>query len=64
VSHGTVIDEMPSNSATIGANAKIMMVSFSATCDSHRSSTFSCHRSVDACLCQAKKNRGLTARGF
>ncbi len=34
VSHGTVIDATPSSSATIGANAKIMMVSFSATCDS------------------------------
>jgi hypothetical protein len=32
VSHGTVIDEMPSSSATIGAKAKIMIVSFSATC--------------------------------
>ena len=34
MSQGTVIAEMPSSSATIGANATIMMVSFSATCDS------------------------------
>ena len=34
VSHGTLIEAMPSSSATIGANAKIMMRSFSATCDS------------------------------
>jgi hypothetical protein len=31
VSHGTVIEAMPSSNATIGANAKIMIVSFSAT---------------------------------
>ena len=34
MSHGTVIAEMPSSSATIGAKAKIMIASFSATCDS------------------------------
>ena len=34
MSHGTVIDDRPSSSATIGANANTMMVSFSATCDS------------------------------
>ena len=34
VSHGTMIDDRPSSSATIGAKAKTMMVSFSATCDS------------------------------
>ena len=34
VSQGTVIDESPSKSATIGANATTMMASFSATCDS------------------------------
>ena len=34
VSHGTVIADSPSNSPTIGAKAKIMMVSFSATCES------------------------------
>ncbi|MND01322.1 hypothetical protein D3C83_202700 [compost metagenome] len=28
------MDEMPSNNPTMGANAKIMMVSFKATCDS------------------------------
>ena len=31
VFHGTVIDEMPSSSATIGANATTMMASFRAT---------------------------------
>ena len=31
VSHGTVIAEMPSSRPTIGAKAKIMMVSLSAT---------------------------------
>ena len=34
VSHGTVIDDMPSSSATIGANANTMITSFSATWDS------------------------------
>ena len=34
VSQGTVIDATPSSSATIGANANTMIVSFSATCDS------------------------------
>ena len=34
VSHGTVMDEMPSSRPTMGAKAKIMIVSFSATCDS------------------------------
>ena len=34
MSHGTLIDATPSSSATIGANAKIMIVSLSATCDS------------------------------
>ena len=33
VSHGTVIAEMPSRKATSGAKAKIMIVSFNATCD-------------------------------
>ena len=32
VLHGTVIDEMPSNRPTMGAKAKIMIVSLSATC--------------------------------
>ncbi len=32
VSHGTVIEATPSSSATIGAKAKIMIVSFNATC--------------------------------
>ena len=31
VSHGTMIDDNPSSSATIGAKANTMMVSFSAT---------------------------------
>ena len=31
MSQGTVIDDRPSSSATIGAKAKTMMVSFSAT---------------------------------
>ena len=34
VSHGTAMAEMPSSRPTMGANAKIMMASFSATCDS------------------------------
>ena len=34
VFQGTWIDEMPSSRATMGAKAKIMMVSFKATCDS------------------------------
>ena len=34
VAHGTVMLEMPSSKATIGAKAKTMIVSFSATCDS------------------------------
>ena len=34
VSQGTVIDDSPSSSATIGAKANTMIVSFSATCDS------------------------------
>ena len=34
VSHGTVMAEMPSRKATSGAKATIMMLSFSATCDS------------------------------
>ncbi|MNC89151.1 hypothetical protein D3C83_50520 [compost metagenome] len=34
MSQGTVIEEMPSSNATMGANAKIMITSFSATCDS------------------------------
>jgi len=32
VPHGTVIDATPNNNATMGANAKIMIVSFNATC--------------------------------
>ena len=32
VSHGTLIDDTPSSSATIGANATTMIVSLSATC--------------------------------
>ena len=31
VAHGTVIEEMPSSSATSGANATTMMASFKAT---------------------------------
>ena len=34
VSHGTVIADRPSRKATSGANATIMMLSFSATWDS------------------------------
>jgi len=34
VSQGTVMDDSPSSSATMGANANTMMVSLSATCDS------------------------------
>ena len=34
VSHGTVIDDRPSSSATIGAKATTMIASLSATCDS------------------------------
>ena len=32
VAHGTVIADMPSSSATSGAKANTMMLSFSATC--------------------------------
>jgi hypothetical protein len=34
VSHGTVMAEMPSSRPTMGAKAKTMMPSFTATCDS------------------------------
>jgi len=34
VSQGTTMDDRPSSSATMGANANTMMVSFKATCDS------------------------------
>ena len=34
VSHGTTIADSPSSRPTMGAKAKIMMVSLSATCDS------------------------------
>ena len=33
VSHGTVIDDMPSSRPTMGAKANTMMVLFNATCD-------------------------------
>ena len=37
VLHGTVMAEIPSSKATIGAKAKTMIRSFSATCESVKS---------------------------
>ena len=37
VSQGTVMDDRPSSSATMGAKANTMMVSLRATCDSVKS---------------------------
>ena len=56
VSQGTVIDDRPSSSATMGAKANTMMVSFSATWLSVKSG-WPCSRSMDSMSGQGRKTR-------